>query len=159
FDQRRSTDRIEAIFRNNSITCASSSIESLPIPRFFSFWLMNFGSPGDKKRPSRFSSAPKRALPIRQGSTFSCNQDKLTHRSVHRVYLGLRFTFRGHRIESQTKALFIMLLLTCSGLVRGFDEGPLFQNIGFELYGGERVGLVGPNGVGKTTLLRLLAGL
>jgi ATP-binding cassette subfamily F protein 3 len=52
-----------------------------------------------------------------------------------------------------------MLLLSCSRLTRGFDEGPLFQNVGFELFAGERVGLVGPNGVGKTTLLKLLAGL
>src|SRR5947209_9202327 len=52
-----------------------------------------------------------------------------------------------------------MLLLSCSRLVRGFDEGPLFANVGFELQAGERVGLVGPNGVGKSTLLRLLAGL
>src|SRR2546427_13128668 len=51
-----------------------------------------------------------------------------------------------------------MLLLSCSHLARGFDEGPLFEDIGFELNSGERVGLVGPNGVGKTTLLRLLAG-
>src|SRR5436190_7761929 len=51
-----------------------------------------------------------------------------------------------------------MLLLSCSNLSRGFDAGPLFRDIGFELFAGERVGLVGPNGVGKTTLLRLLAG-
>src|SRR6059058_574277 len=52
-----------------------------------------------------------------------------------------------------------MLLLSCSGLSRGFDADPLFTELGFELFAGERVGLVGPNGVGKTTLLRILAGL
>jgi ATP-binding cassette subfamily F protein 3 len=51
-----------------------------------------------------------------------------------------------------------MLLLSCTDLERGFDEGPLFRNVGFELYSGERVGLVGPNGIGKTTLLKILAG-
>ena len=52
-----------------------------------------------------------------------------------------------------------MLLLSCSNLSRGFDAEPLFQELGFELFSGQRVGLVGPNGVGKTTLLRILAGL
>src|SRR5437762_4994105 len=52
-----------------------------------------------------------------------------------------------------------MLLLSCTDLSRGFNDGPLFEELGFELYGRERVGLVGPNGVGKTTLLRILAGL
>src|SRR5260370_34708813 len=51
-----------------------------------------------------------------------------------------------------------MLLLSGSRLARGFDEGPLFTDLGFELQSGDRVGLVGPNGVGKTTLLRILAG-
>jgi ATP-binding cassette subfamily F protein 3 len=52
-----------------------------------------------------------------------------------------------------------MLLLSCARLTRGFDEGPLFNDVGFELQAGDRVGLVGPNGAGKTTLMRLLAGL
>jgi ATP-binding cassette subfamily F protein 3 len=52
-----------------------------------------------------------------------------------------------------------MLLMSCTELSRGFDEGPLFEHIGFELQAGDRVGLVGPNGIGKTTLLRILAGL
>jgi ATP-binding cassette subfamily F protein 3 len=52
-----------------------------------------------------------------------------------------------------------MLLLSCSDLSRGFDADPLFVNLGFELFNGQRVGLVGPNGVGKTTLMKILAGL
>ncbi len=52
-----------------------------------------------------------------------------------------------------------MLLLSCNELSRGFDAAPLFENVSFELFAGERIGLVGPNGVGKTTLLKILAGL
>jgi ATP-binding cassette subfamily F protein 3 len=52
-----------------------------------------------------------------------------------------------------------MLLLSCNDLERGFDAGPLFRGVGFELHAGERVGLVGPNGIGKTTLMKILAGL
>ncbi|MFM7148627.1 MAG: ABC-F family ATP-binding cassette domain-containing protein [Gemmataceae bacterium] len=51
-----------------------------------------------------------------------------------------------------------MLLLSCQDLERGFDEGPLFVNVGFELHAGERVGLVGPNGIGKSTLMKILSG-
>jgi len=51
-----------------------------------------------------------------------------------------------------------MLLMSCTGLSRGFDRGPLFEDIEFELYHGERVGLVGPNGAGKTTLINMLTG-
>src|SRR4051812_30126724 len=51
-----------------------------------------------------------------------------------------------------------MLVLSCTQLSRGFDAGPLFRDISFELFSGQRVGLVGPNGVGKTTLMRILAG-
>ena len=44
-------------------------------------------------------------------------------------------------------------------LTKAYDGAPLFDGLSFTLDGGARAGLVGVNGVGKTTLLRLLAGL
>ena len=52
-----------------------------------------------------------------------------------------------------------MILLSAHDVSRQFDADPVFRNVGFHVRAGERIGLVGPNGTGKTTLLRILAGL
>lgn len=51
-----------------------------------------------------------------------------------------------------------MLLLSASDLTRSYGDRLIVPGLSFELRHGERIGLVGPNGVGKTTLLHLLAG-
>lgn len=50
-------------------------------------------------------------------------------------------------------------VLTVSGLSKAFDDNQLFSDIGFEIKRGERVALIGSNGTGKTTLLKIINGL
>jgi ATPase subunit of ABC transporter with duplicated ATPase domains len=49
-------------------------------------------------------------------------------------------------------------MLQASDLGKAYDGAPLFEGLSFVLGDGDRAGLVGPNGVGKSTLVRLLAG-
>ncbi len=51
-----------------------------------------------------------------------------------------------------------MIQLTAQNISRQFDKDPLFRNVSFTIHSGEKIALVGPNGVGKTTLLNLLSG-
>lgn len=39
---------------------------------------------------------------------------------------------------------------------KSFEENKLLENISFDIYRGEKVGLIGPNGVGKTTLFNII---
>ena len=51
-----------------------------------------------------------------------------------------------------------MSLLTVTGLSQGFAEKELYRDASFELYKGEHMGVVGQNGVGKSTLIKILIG-
>ena len=50
-------------------------------------------------------------------------------------------------------------VLTVEGLSKAFPGQTLFTNINFEIKRGERVALIGNNGTGKTTILKILNGI
>ena len=50
-------------------------------------------------------------------------------------------------------------VLTVEGLSKAFPGQTLFSNISFDIKRGERVALIGNNGTGKTTMLKILNGL
>ncbi len=47
-------------------------------------------------------------------------------------------------------------VLTIEGLTKSFGDNHLFRNLNIEIHRGEVVGLVGANGTGKTTLLKII---
>ena len=50
------------------------------------------------------------------------------------------------------------MALTAVGLAKGFEGRTLFSGVDLEVRGGERIGLLGDNGTGKSTFLKLIMG-
>ena len=48
------------------------------------------------------------------------------------------------------------IAVEASGISKGFDEGPLFENLDLIIEAGSRVAIIGPSGIGKTSLARCL---
>jgi ATP-binding cassette subfamily F protein uup len=73
---------------------------------------------------------------------------------------------RKARVERQGKADFNIesaqrsgkLVFEAKGISQGFTNKPIVKDFSTLVMRGDRIGLVGPNGVGKTTLLKILFG-
>ena len=64
----------------------------------------------------------------------------------------------GARFHRRAGALLSDALVRVDGLAAGYGGPPVFSGVTFELDGGERIGVLGPNGGGKSTLFRVLLG-
>ncbi|MDX2458093.1 MAG: ABC-F family ATPase [Gammaproteobacteria bacterium] len=98
---------------------------------------------------SRFSANASKA---RQATSRAKQLEKITLEEIKpssRVNPYIRF--------EQSKKLFRQAL-DVEGLCKSYDEGPIFEKVDLKVEVGERVAIIGPNGIGKTTLLRTLYG-
>jgi ATPase subunit of ABC transporter with duplicated ATPase domains len=50
------------------------------------------------------------------------------------------------------------IAVEATGISKGFDEGPLFEDFDLTIEAGTRLAILGQNGIGKTTLVRTLLG-
>ncbi len=51
-----------------------------------------------------------------------------------------------------------MILLNADSISKSYTEKPLIRNVSLSIHEGEKIGLIGVNGTGKSTLLRIIAG-
>ncbi len=51
-----------------------------------------------------------------------------------------------------------MALITASGVSKSFGEDVLFENVSFGIEEGDKIGFIGENGVGKSTLFKIICG-
>lgn len=63
------------------------------------------------------------------------------------------------KISFQTSSQSGVDVLRVDSIEKNFPDKKLFSNVNFDIYRGEKVALIGPNGVGKSSLIKILVGM
>ena len=63
------------------------------------------------------------------------------------------------KLKFETDSTSVDLVLRIKDLAKSFDGKEIFSNLSLDIYRGDRVGVIGKNGVGKSTLLKIINGL
>ncbi|KAF9605884.1 hypothetical protein IFM89_020294 [Coptis chinensis] len=51
------------------------------------------------------------------------------------------------------------VLIECKDIYKSFEEKEILRGVSFKIHDGEAVGIIGPSGTGKSTVLKIMAGL
>jgi ATP-binding cassette subfamily F protein 3 len=73
-------------------------------------------------------------------------------------FWGMAAAYRGTSIPAEAARYRPAVLLRLEGVTRSFGARVLFQHVDLHVAPGDRIGLVGRNGAGKTSLLRIASG-
>ncbi|ATW25757.1 ABC-F family ATP-binding cassette domain-containing protein [Candidatus Formimonas warabiya] len=101
------------------------------------------------KNSTAWKSRMKTVQRLEKELTVALNEKKEKHHLYRTV--APKMSFNGIQHLSAEIAV-------AHGLAKYFGSSPLFSEVNFLIRGGERVGIVGPNGCGKTTLINILLG-
>ena len=94
-----------------------------------------------------------KATKARQAQSRAKQIEKLTEEMERPVVRPKRLSFSFPEVERTGRDV-----LTLEGIDKAYGENRLYRGLSRGVYAGDRVAIVGANGVGKTTLLKIMAG-
>lgn len=96
---------------------------------------------------------------MQSSSTYKSGPNDKAQPSVRIRGLGLHFRSKYYRTVTMRDLFIETVKNPWESLLRPAQTSVVFEDLNFDLYPGDRVGLIGVNGVGKTSLCRCIAGI